>query len=181
MNAKVVWVLVLITAVILQSCSGLTIEEKIRAKVKHFASATSGFPINCRGFVDQFVDSGILEFPQAIGIKTIVGQRNMFKFCDINIVPEVTNIETFISSDVYVHDLTAVFERSMMVVTKWRCRFIFKGITRLEFNSDMKITKMTDYFNYKNTLESYKSCTLETENEEIENKDDGTTPQFATA
>jgi len=159
------------------SANGRTIEDKVRDEIKKFESASSGFPINCRRFVDQFTDNGIIEFPQAIGTKTIMGQRNMFKYCELNILPEFDQIETFISGDIYVHGLTAVFERTLLLVSKWRCRFIFKGITQIELNSDLKITKMTNYWNYDESYKSYKSCTLDSEDLNSSH-DDGTTPQF---
>jgi len=149
-----------------------TIEAGIRAAVKQWEHATSGFPVNCRRIVDLFADDGVAEVPA--GVTVVPAGRKLFGYCEQNLLPHFTHIETFVSSPLHISGTQVAFERSSLFVTKTNCRLVSKGITTITYDKDFKIKVLKEYVNEKEFASDFAACQFpSTPAEEKQKKRDG--------
>jgi len=108
--------------------------EEIKLAVKQWERSLSGKPLNCRRYVDLFIDGGYLHFPAPS--KTLHGQRSIYRSCEEStFFSHFGQVEAFVSGPLYFSvPSTVAFHRTFLLVTNETiCRTTLHGITIIEY------------------------------------------------
>ncbi|KAF2072153.1 hypothetical protein CYY_006529 [Polysphondylium violaceum] len=139
------------------SNSTVSIEDRVREEIKVWENNWSGFPINCRKMVDTLASDGVVEYPAG---KNIIsgGHRKIFTRCEGFITENFSQMQTFAHGPVYVNGYNAAFERSTLFITKNNCRLYSRGIVTIQYDKDLKIKVLKDFFDLDELVQKYKDC-----------------------
>merc|ERR1712093_940119 len=105
----------------------LTHEENIKAALGDWERGLSGKPINCRRFVDLFIDDGVWSSPAGARNKSAVetkahvikGQRPMYNHCERDrFFSGFDQVEAFVSGPTTISGFTVAFPRTILLIVK---------------------------------------------------------------
>jgi len=156
----------------------LTHEENIKAALGDWERGLSGKPINCRRFVDLFIDDGVWSSPAGARNKlapdmssktrVIKGQRAMYSHCEKErLFAGFDQVEAFVSGPVTISGFTAAFARTILLVVKdVSCRMTWQGIAVVDYDEEYRIKRWQDYWNEEEFERQWKGCQWPVDDEE---------------